>query len=585
MYERVALFLASPKIGRWVAVIAMLLTLVSVTTGLATEDRVFKQHSLGMDLPRQVNLYGHDKLPARDEILRANMDNKVSGFYPWITHHEFGVSFWRPLSSWTHHLDYHAWPDHEWLMHLQSVLWYGSLAAAAALLFREVLGHTWVAGLAALLYAIDDAHGHAVGWLANRNTVLAALFGVLAIWSHIRWRKHGSRKALFGSIAALSIALGCAEFALGAVGYLVAHNLTMERGLRTRCGAALPWLGVVLGWALIYRELGHYTFGSGLYVHPLREPFAYAKVWLERPQLFLFSQFAAPFSGWWLELEGLAAQRFTQLTAAGMLAITVILWPMLREQRESRFFALGMVGCLPPICATFPEDRLLFFVGIGAMALVAQVLERASQGAPQPGYRRLPFQSLAAAFAVLHLGIAPVLLPFRTLKMDRYDSELRASGDRLYGLVDEPSRQSLMVLNSPDYYYGSMTAVMRLTRDLPIAKRLLFFCGTLAATSIETVDRHTIIVRPTGGFFSRAFNRIYRGEAHPLPSGTVISLRGVDITVLEATADGSPLAASFRFAYPLNHPNLVWAAWRDAGYERIQLPPRGERITLRGERP
>ena len=177
------------------------------------------------------------------------------------------------------------------------------------------------------------------------------------------------------------------------------------------------------------------------------------------------------------------------------------------------------------------------------------------------------------------------MLPYRTLKMDRYDSELQASGDQLFALVDEPARQSLMVLNSPDYYYVSMTAVLRLTRELPIAKRLLMFCGTLAPTSIETVDRHTIIVRPSGGFFSRAFNRIYRGAAHPLPSGTVVSLRGVDITVLEATADGSPMAASFRFAYPLNHPNLVWAAWQGQGYERIQLPPPGERLTLRGERP
>ena len=51
-----------------------------------------------------------------------------------------------------------------------------------------------------------------------------------------------------------------------------------------------------------------------------------------------------------------------------------VLSPLLRREPVARFWALGMVLSLIPICATFPMDRLLFFVGLGAAGLLAQFL-------------------------------------------------------------------------------------------------------------------------------------------------------------------------------------------------------------------
>ena len=78
----------------------------------------------------------------------------------------------------------------------------GELAAALA-----ARGHTvraWqlarragtvAAGLALLMYAIDEAHAATVVWISNRNAVLAAALGFGALLLHDRAARDGDRRA------------------------------------------------------------------------------------------------------------------------------------------------------------------------------------------------------------------------------------------------------------------------------------------------------------------------------------------------------------------------------------------------------
>jgi hypothetical protein len=84
----------------------------------------------------------------------------------------------RPLTSLSHALDYRAFPDVPAIMHAENIALYGLIALLAALFYRRIIADPHVAGIAGFLYAADDAHGFVVSWIANRNALLAAVFGL-----------------------------------------------------------------------------------------------------------------------------------------------------------------------------------------------------------------------------------------------------------------------------------------------------------------------------------------------------------------------------------------------------------------------
>jgi len=90
-------------------------------------------------------------------------------------------------------------------MHLQSLLWFAGAVVAAAVFYRRLLLPVWVAGLAALLFAIDDAHGMPAVWLANRNASIGVFFGLVALIAHDGWRRDGW---IFLRLAGMSLAMG-----------------------------------------------------------------------------------------------------------------------------------------------------------------------------------------------------------------------------------------------------------------------------------------------------------------------------------------------------------------------------------------
>ncbi|HPK00401.1 MAG TPA: hypothetical protein PKW60_13020, partial [Candidatus Hydrogenedentes bacterium] len=104
-----------------------------------------------------------------------------SGFLPWWTLDTVRLSFWRPLAVLTHVLDHSLWPDSYFMMHLHSLAWFGLAVLMAGMVYRRLLAPTWAAGLAALLFAIDDAHAMPAGWLADRSAAIALFWGLLAL--------------------------------------------------------------------------------------------------------------------------------------------------------------------------------------------------------------------------------------------------------------------------------------------------------------------------------------------------------------------------------------------------------------------
>jgi len=491
------------------------------------------------------------------------------GELPWWTLPEARTAFWRPLSGLTHWADYQLWPGRPALMHLHSLAWLAALAAAAALLYRRLPGPPAAAGLAAALYALDDARGFAAAWLANRNALCAALFGVLAIGAHMRWREGGGRRALAWSLFWLGCGLLAAEAAVGALAYLAAYALWLDRDApRARALSLLPAVALTAAWRLIHRGLGYGAWGTA-YVDPLAEPARYAAAVLARVPLLLLGQWSplpaevAPF------LPPPAAALLWLAALALATALALVFAPLLRTDRAARFWATGMLLALLPPAAALPANRLLFFVGLGGMGLLARFI-----CAPAAGLGR-GRRAAGSGLLGLHLGLAPLLLP-----LTAYSPALLGSVEGALATLPRDAGvagRALVAVAAPSVFSLNAIFPVRAAQGLPAPSRAVLLAPGLRGVWIERPDAATLVARPVEGYLL-GFDSVFRAPWHPLGLGEEVRLAHVTVTVAGLTADGRPAAAAFRFATPLEDPAREWFVWRAGRYEPFAPPPVGGRV-------
>ena len=175
--------------------------------------------------------------------------------------------------------------------------------------------------------------------------------------------------------ALLTLSLLSKEEGIATVAYLVAFAIVLDEASWPRRILALaPYAIVIIAWRLCWSYLGYGVCAPGPYVDPLREPLRFAPSFLNNAPILLLGQFAAPPADVSLLLDPVM-RRWLCAGAWVFVALIVAAWlPLLRRDRVARFWALGMLLALIPLCTTFPADRMLLFVGVGAMGLMVQFL-------------------------------------------------------------------------------------------------------------------------------------------------------------------------------------------------------------------
>ena len=426
---------------RVVTLCALLLAATSVGPHRALDDYVLALIAQGRGGPVGLRRSPLDLFTFTTGAVADNhrlMD--VGLMLPWWTDPELKIAFFRPLASVTHWVDERLWPASPVAMHLHSLVWFGVLLLAVGLVYVRLDGSPRAAGLAFLLYAFDDAHGPTLAWLANRNALIAGALGAGALIAHDAWRRRASRAAAVLAPALLLLGLLAGELAIGAVGYIAAYALALDEGpLRKRLASLVPAAVVVAAWRACWLAAGYGARGSGAYVDPLASPMAFFAELPLRLAVLIHGQFSAPPS----DLAFLAPPTHRPLLVAIAIAtvgvVTWILLPYVRRERTCRFWAVGMALSLLPLGATFPSDRLLLFVGIGACALLARPFDdfvgEAKVGALRAGARSF----LTGCLLLLHVVGAPLLLAVRS-RADgtvRGCSRPRRGGDSGHGRREE----------------------------------------------------------------------------------------------------------------------------------------------------
>ena len=566
--------------------LAVLLILPSLWSGLAADDFHHKLLMDGSDSPIRLLKSPLDMFNFFDGDSERASKIMDYGFFPWWTYKKIKAAFWRPLASLTHWLDYTLWPDSPFLMHTQSILWYAALVMATAVLYRRFISPAWIAGLAALLYAIDHTHGMPVGFLSNRNAVMATFFGVLAIIAHDKWRRDNWNAGIVFALIFLTASLISAEAGIATCAYLAAYMFFTDEGSwRKRFATMIPYFAVVVIWRFFWSYLGYGIESIGAYIDPLREPLRYITAVKDRAPFLLLGQWALPPSDittllppkYWIPLWYIALI---------FLVLLVLLFiPVLRRQQVARFFAMGMLLSVLPICATFPSDRLLMFVGIGAIGLIAQflafVFER-NQERPKLILWRIPATILAVVLVMCHLVISPLLLPVRAaypMVPKKYANSFMIFD----GLDESIKNQDLIIVNPPVAFLVSLSPLIWEADNKPMPHHFRVLTSSLfQPMEIHRPDINTLVIKPGYGYYAYVLDSLFRNNQHPFSVGNKVELTGMTVEITELTGDSRPAEAAFTFDVPLEDNSLRWLQYKDGDFVIFIPPDVGQTVILEG---
>jgi hypothetical protein len=553
------------------AVVAVLLMLPSILSGFQFDDHVHRlslRGDTGLPLGETPLRDLYTFAPADPEALRSFREY---GLVPWWTPLSMRLYFFRPVAAATHLIDYALWGDQPIFSHAHSLLWLAALIGSVGLLYRELFAERWQAGLATLLFSVEDAHALPAAWIAQRNGLIAATLGVLALIAHVRWRRGGPAYLVLLSMVGFAGALFAGEAALAALGFAVAYEWVLASDSpKRRLMALVPWLLVLAPWVMVYVALQVGSHHSGLYIAPHEEPLAFLYAFVQRAPLLLFAQFFGIPSELDTFLGPVGRALHLSIAIVLLLCAALILARVVHAERRLRFLAVAVIVAVVPVCATFPNDRLLLFVSIPALGLVALLLVRWQQSSG--GVR-----ALLNVWLVVHLPLALILAPLRSLSMMPIGGSL-ARAAWTAPVTDED--RTLVVLNSPDALYCNYSMWIRRAEGIPGPAAVRCLGTSQTPVTVMRTGPRTLELKAQGGYLQSVMDRLFRSEEVPFSAGDDVDLSDMTIRILEVTEEGRPLRVSVTANQVFEMAPYDFAVWEGREYEAFELPKVGETVEI-----
>ncbi len=601
LLRRFGAWLVHPRLPRHLVIVSLIVTAPGLFVGWQVDDWFQQTVLQGLPAPEETmnpyvgmfDFFNGD--PDRAQMLREH------GFAPWWLADGFRARFLRPVAIATHVFDDFVARGNAMVAHAHSLAWSALVVLLATLLFRRIHGATAMAGLAAVIYALDEGRGIPTGWIANRSALVALVFGLLTLLAHDRWRRDGWKPGLFIAPILLGVGLFGAEAALATTAYLFGYTVFVDRGpLVKRLARLLPFAAVVIAWRVLYDAWGFGASGSGLYLDPVAQPGRFGAAVMQRLPILLAAQ--------WTSLPSIVFNfapppwNTALLALAGLTVATVgaLLWPLLRASSTARMWATGMVLAVLPVCATFPANRLLVFVGIGAAGLMAELAQRhgfiarspaenpenpvrdeadPARTPSAPGHSSMPARSLVGGLLVVSVLLAPPALAHQTWIVHDLADLLFNSCDR--AIPDDPSirDKAVFFVNSNALCVGYSVIRRPLEkRHAPRSARI--FASAAYEVHVTGVDSHTLRITTVGGFFARPVDQLLRNTKDTLPIGGTVDLGDVRVKVVEHTPDGLIGTIEVKMRDPLADKRHIWLATRDHKPTVFMPPQPRQKVVL-----
>jgi hypothetical protein len=269
---------------------------------------------------------------------------KNYGTLPWWTPADFRVALCRPVTAFTHRLDYRLFPDSPVLMHAHNIAWFAAVVFLLTIVYRKLMGAGWAAGLAALLFLLDGNTYFPVAFVANRGFLLSLFFGLLCLYEHHQWRSAKSRYGCVLSALFLALSLFAEEGGANTFSFILAYALVLEPGsLRSRALTVLPSVLVIILWRTIYTLSGFGLFHLSCYIDPAHEPLEFARVGIPRAMVLLGGQLTSMPPDLLLAMNPSLQSKVIALYCVPVVAALVVFLPWVRRDKTAAFWFTVMV--------------------------------------------------------------------------------------------------------------------------------------------------------------------------------------------------------------------------------------------------
>jgi hypothetical protein len=546
---------------------ALLLGLPTLPVGYVLDDHVHRYGFTGFPSPAQ----GLDLFSFTPKAAGGLAPFIRSGPFPWWTHPELRVRFFRPLSSALLHVDHALFPDRPLPAHAHSLLWNLAFVAVGLLLLRRLVPAGPVQALAMLLFAAAAPRWMAATWLANRNALVAGTFALLGFWAHLRWRQDGWRAGAVLSALCFAAGLTGAEVAVAFLAYPVAHELT-ARGAswRRRLVGLVPVLLSLAAYGVAYRLTLSGARHSGTYLDPLGAPLAYLAAAPARVLALLGSLAAQLPVDLWLTAPGLRPVIVgVALVVVGAVARAVR--PLDREDPgRLRFLVLAAALSLLPAAAVFPMARQVLPASLAGAALFAWLAQHAWR------HRRVALLGLVLG---VHLALpSATWLVMPTLAKaigERTDAAVAAME-----LEADWSKLRVLALTTPDPSMFLYAPLQRAVELGSVPRAWWILTHGLVTLDLHRVDDATLEVAVVGGrLLDGEFEQVVRSPNEPFAAGDRVVLEGAAVEVL-ALDGGFPTRLRVTVEGGFDAPDLRVLAYRDGTFRRVALPAVGGTLRL-----
>ena len=517
------------------AIVAVLVMLPALNLGLAADDLIQRAVALRpSQLPPRIHETGipldSGSLPGvlrdfffhRDPECLALMRNY--GVVPWWAPGDLSLGLWRPVSAFTHWLDYRLFPESPWLMHAENIGWFAAVVFLVALIYRKLMPEGWAAGMAAVLFLLDGNTFFPVAFVANRGFLVSLFFGLMCLYEHHQWRSAKSGYGLALSALFLALALFANEGGASALAFILAYALALEPGsLRNRALTVLPAVLVIMLWRAVYTFAGFGIFHVGLYIDPAREPLQFAREMPPRAMVLLGGQLAHVAPDLLCTFSPSLQPKVALLYGVPVVAGLLVFVPWVRRDRIAAFWCTVMVLAAVPAATVLPIGKNLGFVAVGAYGLIASlvagVLSRPSRLPEARPYRILAW----TACGLLLLAHIPGAIAGRVITANIVPHVFKAM-NQFSRLAEGPETegQNVIVVNAPCAATLAYVPFYKAYHRQPLPKSARTLVPGCTGFEVRRTDDRTLVLqsrRPT--YFPATTSA---SPTAPTPAGPAICL-------------------------------------------------------------